>query len=182
MWVYSTFGGDLPANPELRRFARSAAAVVLFPASEAIEFAVGDFTFAAGHRRIAIKALSACGKGLRCRILTASNRPRIARPRRGSAGQSRDLSRSRSPAHDARDRCDLRGSCAAARKGGGRFAGTTYFDFVFAAGHDLPTLRLIAVPRRTEGAGGFFLISIWCSFRRSPSSRNLPIMFAAGLS
>jgi hypothetical protein len=39
-------------------------------------------------------------------------------------------------------------------------------------------LRLVTVRRRTDGAGGFFLMSIRCSFRRSPSSRNLPIMFA----
>jgi esterase/lipase superfamily enzyme len=38
MWVFSIYGGDLLANPELRRFARSAAAVVLFPASEAHHF------------------------------------------------------------------------------------------------------------------------------------------------
>jgi hypothetical protein len=38
MRVFYTFGGDLLANPELRRFARSAAAVVLFPASEAHHF------------------------------------------------------------------------------------------------------------------------------------------------
>jgi hypothetical protein len=37
-------------------------------------------------------------------------------------------------------------------------------DFAFAAGHDLPTLRFAVVPRRTDAAGGFFLISIRCSF------------------
>jgi len=46
-------------------------------------------------------------------------------------------------------------------------------DFALAAGHDLPTLRLLAVRRRTDGAGRFFLISIRCSCRRSRSSRNL---------
>jgi transposase len=46
-----------------------------------------------------------------------------------------------------------------------------------AAGHDLPTVRFAAVRRRTDGAGGFFLISIRCSFWRSPSSRKLPIIF-----
>jgi hypothetical protein len=51
-------------------------------------------------------------------------------------------------------------------------------NFAFAGGHRCATLRLAAVRRRTDGAGGFFLISIRCSFRRSPSSRNLPIMFA----
>jgi hypothetical protein len=51
-------------------------------------------------------------------------------------------------------------------------------DFALAAGHDLPTLRFTAVRRRTDGAGGFFLMSIRRSFRRSLSSRNLPIMFA----
>jgi hypothetical protein len=34
------------------------------------------------------------------------------------------------------------------------------------------------VRRRTDGAGGFFLMSVPCNFRRSPSSRNLPIMLA----
>jgi hypothetical protein len=47
-----------------------------------------------------------------------------------------------------------------------------------AASHRFPTLRFVVVSRRTEGAGGFFLRSIRCSFRRSPSSRSLPIMFA----
>jgi hypothetical protein len=37
---------------------------------------------------------------------------------------------------------------------------------------------LTADRRRTEGAGGFFLRSIRSSFWRSPSSRNLPTMFA----
>jgi hypothetical protein len=38
---------------------------------------------------------------------------------------------------------------------------------------------LVTDLRRTDGAGGFLLSSIRCSFRRSPSSRNLLIMFAA---
>jgi hypothetical protein len=54
----------------------------------------------------------------------------------------------------------------------------TAVDFALAAGHRFPTLRSIAVPRRTDGAGGFLLIRIRCKFRRSPSSRSLPIMFA----
>jgi hypothetical protein len=34
--------------------------------------------------------------------------------------------------------------------------------------HDLATLRVASVTHRTDGAGGFFLISIRCSFWRSP--------------
>jgi hypothetical protein len=37
---------------------------------------------------------------------------------------------------------------------------------------DLPTLRLVAIRRRTDGAGGFFLMSIRWSFSRSPSSKE----------
>jgi hypothetical protein len=48
----------------------------------------------------------------------------------------------------------------------------------FAASHDLPILRFVATFRRTDRAGGFFLIGIRCSFWRLPSSRNPPIMLA----
>src|SRR5262249_46955802 len=53
-------------------------------------------------------------------------------------------------------------------------------DFAFAVGHRLPlcALREFTAPM---GAGGFLLISPRCNFRRSPSSRNLPIMFAGYL-
>jgi hypothetical protein len=51
-------------------------------------------------------------------------------------------------------------------------------DFVNLLSHRLPTLRFAVARRRTDGAGGFLLVSIRCSFRRSPASRSLPIMFA----
>jgi hypothetical protein len=38
-------------------------------------------------------------------------------------------------------------------------------------------LRANSQVRIADDAGGFFLISIWRSFRRSSPSRNLPIMF-----
>jgi hypothetical protein len=41
-----------------------------------------------------------------------------------------------------------------------------------------PLINSPHVRRRTNGTGGFFLVSIWCSFRRSPSSRRRPIMFS----
>jgi hypothetical protein len=47
-----------------------------------------------------------------------------------------------------------------------------------AAGHGLPTLRLVAIRRCTDGAGGFFLMSIRCRFRRSPRFRRRPSMLA----
>jgi hypothetical protein len=50
-------------------------------------------------------------------------------------------------------------------------------DSALPAGHDAVALRLTAVRRWTEGAGGFFLRSIRSSFWRSSPSRNLPIMF-----
>jgi hypothetical protein len=46
----------------------------------------------------------------------------------------------------------------------------------FWARHRSPTTLCFAgVRRRTEGAGGFFSMSIWCRFRRSLSSRDLPM-------
>jgi hypothetical protein len=42
----------------------------------------------------------------------------------------------------------------------------------------LPALRFAKVRRRADGAGGFFLINIRWSFRKSPLSGTLPIMFS----
>jgi hypothetical protein len=51
-------------------------------------------------------------------------------------------------------------------------------DFAVPAGHYLAAVRLVAACSRTDDAGGFFLVSILCNFRRSPSFSSRAMMLA----